>query len=104
MATHSSILAWRIPWPEEPGGLQSMMGSQSQTRLNTHTQGHVLSQGVMSSRSPTPGSALSQLHCQYDHPSVSMGGLGFRILHGYESLGSLKRYINSRVFSLEIIN
>ena len=29
MATHSSILAWRIPWTEEPGGLQSM-GSQSQ--------------------------------------------------------------------------
>ena len=24
MATHSSILAWRIPWVEEPGGLQSM--------------------------------------------------------------------------------
>ena len=23
MATHSSILAWRIPWTEEPGGLQS---------------------------------------------------------------------------------
>ena len=28
MATHSSILAWRIPWTEEPHGLQSM-GSQS---------------------------------------------------------------------------
>ena len=28
MATHSSILAWRIPWTEEPGGLQSV-GSQS---------------------------------------------------------------------------
>ena len=27
MATHSSILAWRIPWMEEPGRLQSM-GSQ----------------------------------------------------------------------------
>ena len=27
MATHSSILAWRIPWTEEPGGLQ-FMGSQ----------------------------------------------------------------------------
>ena len=26
-ATHSSVLAWRIPWREEPGGLQSM-GSQ----------------------------------------------------------------------------
>ena len=24
MATHSSMLAWRIPWTEEPGGLQSM--------------------------------------------------------------------------------
>ena len=31
MATHSSVLAWRIPWTEEPGGLQSM-GSQ---RVNT---------------------------------------------------------------------
>ena len=30
MATHSSILAWRIPWTEAPRGLQSM-GSQSQT-------------------------------------------------------------------------
>ena len=27
MATHSSVLDWRIPWTEEPGGLQSM-GSQ----------------------------------------------------------------------------
>ena len=27
MATHSSIFAWKIPWTEEPGGLQSM-GSQ----------------------------------------------------------------------------
>ena len=27
MATHSSILAWKIPWMEEPGGLQSV-GSQ----------------------------------------------------------------------------
>ena len=32
MATHSSVLAWRIPWTEEPGGLQSL-GSQSQTWL-----------------------------------------------------------------------
>ena len=32
MATHSSVLAWRIPGTGEPGGLPSM-GSQSQTRL-----------------------------------------------------------------------
>ena len=42
MATHSSTLAWRIPWTEEPGGLQSM-GSQSQTRLkwqSTHVRAY----------------------------------------------------------------
>ena len=39
MATHSSILAWRIPWTEEPGRLQSM-GSQRvrhDQRTNIHT-------------------------------------------------------------------
>ena len=39
MATHSNILAWRVPGTKEPGGLQSM-GLQSQTRLSdshTHT-------------------------------------------------------------------
>ena len=36
MATHSSILAWKIPWMEEPGRLQSM-GSQSQTQLKDFT-------------------------------------------------------------------
>ena len=38
-ATHSNILAWRIPWTGEPGGLESM-GSQSRTqlkRLSMHT-------------------------------------------------------------------
>ena len=33
MAPHSNILAWRIPWTEEPGGLQSM-ASQSWTQLS----------------------------------------------------------------------
>ena len=35
MATHSSILAWRIPWTEEPGGLQCL-GSQ-RIRLKHHS-------------------------------------------------------------------
>ena len=34
MATHSNILAWKIPWTEEPGGLQSVV-AKSQTRLST---------------------------------------------------------------------
>ena len=37
MATHSSTLDWKIPWTEEPGGLQSV-GSQSQTRLSDFTE------------------------------------------------------------------
>ena len=48
MATHSSILAWRIPWTEEPGGLQSM-GSQSQIQLSDyqhfHFHDYLMSQG-----------------------------------------------------------
>ena len=36
MATHSSTLAWKVPWMEEPGRLQSM-GSQSQPRLSDFT-------------------------------------------------------------------
>ena len=36
MATHSSTLAWKIPWTEEPCRLQSM-GSQSRTRLSDFT-------------------------------------------------------------------
>ena len=39
MATHSSILAWRIPWTEQPGRLQSM-GSQSWTWLNQLSTGN----------------------------------------------------------------
>ena len=37
MATHSSTLAWRIPWTEEPGRLQSMGVEKSQTRLSDLT-------------------------------------------------------------------
>ena len=35
MVTHSSILAWRIPWTEEPGGLQSAGVQKSRTRLSS---------------------------------------------------------------------
>ena len=44
MATHCSILAWRIPWTEGPDGLHSM-GSQRvecNSATNTHTHSHIL--------------------------------------------------------------
>ena len=36
MATHSSILAWEIPWTEEPRGLQSVGFQKTHTGLNVH--------------------------------------------------------------------
>ena len=37
MATHSSTIAWKIPWAEEPGSLQSMGVVKSQTQLSNFT-------------------------------------------------------------------
>ena len=37
MATHSSIFAWKRPWTEEPGGLQSPGLKKSQTQLSDET-------------------------------------------------------------------
>ena len=42
MVNHSSILAWRVPWAEEPCRLQSMGLQKSQTRLNNQTTSPVL--------------------------------------------------------------
>ena len=36
MATHSSILAWKIPWTEKPGGLQSMGRKESDMTEHAH--------------------------------------------------------------------
>ena len=41
MATHSSILAWRIPWTEELGGLQSMGSNESDTTERLHFHFHI---------------------------------------------------------------
>ena len=41
MAPHSSALAWRVPWTEEPGGLQSMGSEQSDTTERACPRKHV---------------------------------------------------------------
>ena len=46
MATHSSILAWRIPWMEEPGGLQST-GSDMTERLHFRIRGRLMMVGII---------------------------------------------------------
>ena len=42
MATHSSILAWRIPWTEKPGGLLRVLKSQAQLKqLSMHAYTYI---------------------------------------------------------------
>ena len=55
MTTHFSILAWRIPWTEEPGGLLSM---------GSHPPPEVRREG----REPLPDHAVSRLICVYSAP------------------------------------
>ena len=57
MATHSSILAWRIPWTEEPGRLQ-FMGSQrvGLKRLSTHAYIYHLVRSYFPNQGLNPGS------------------------------------------------
>ena len=62
MATHSTILAWRIPWTEEPGGLQSMGSQESDTtqRLN-----HQCPQGASMLERVSESHSSLRLHFMY---------------------------------------
>ena len=42
MATHSSILAWEIPWTEEPGGLQSIVSQSHNLATDMHARTHFI--------------------------------------------------------------
>ena len=63
MASHSRSLAWRIPWTEEPGGLQ-FTGSQSQTQLNQLST-HVLLNFLSSFYFFLPLSFSFFMHCWF---------------------------------------
>ena len=54
MATHSSILAWRIPWTEEPGGLQSMGSQRVRYKCVTSTFTSLLRVTLGSSKAQGP--------------------------------------------------
>ena len=59
MATHFSILAWEIPWTEEPGGLQSMGSQRSRTQSSNSTAARVLR---MPYRLDTRGPSFFSVH------------------------------------------
>ena len=62
MATHSSILAWEIPWTEEPGGLQSM-GKQGVRYDLVTKQQHSPSTSTVCDPTPFPHARSSSLLC-----------------------------------------
>ena len=75
MATYSITLAWRIPWTEEPGELQSM-GSQSRTRLNDfHVTLYLVKMVEVASNQKVAGEGQSPPPpgCVPDGPSLTVG-------------------------------
>ena len=54
MATHSCIFAWRTPWTEEPGGLQSVGSQKNWTQLNDGARMHACTVPSQSRDSPAP--------------------------------------------------
>ena len=67
-ATDPSVLAWRIPWTEEPGGLQSI-GSQSRTHAHTHPLSLIIKHSLLHSRTteaacqPAVGNQVRHMKC-----------------------------------------
>ena len=81
MATHSSILAWRIPWTEEPGGLQSVGVIESDTtkQLYTHTHTHTPPPTVNLPLYSTKKSKGTEVGLQ-DNPKVASSMLAILIV------------------------
>ena len=70
MAIHSSILAWKIPWTEEPGGLQSTVSQRA---------GHDCSHLVVSNSLGPHGLWTARVFCPWDFPGKNTG-VGFYLL------------------------
>ena len=75
MATHSSILAWKISWTEETGGPQSM-GSQRITRLRTYRRKSESHSVVSDSLRP------HELHSSWNSPGQNTGVGSLSLLQG----------------------
>ena len=70
MVTHSCFLAWRIPWTEEPGRLQSL-GLQSQTELSMHAHTHHVIWGVFNTPVFLPGESQGRGRKELDTTEVT---------------------------------
>ena len=92
MATHASILAWKIPWTEEPGGLQSMglkrVGcDQARARRHTHTHTHTHTELVYN---VVVVSGVQQIESVINIPYI-YSFFFFKILFPYRPLKSIEQ-------------
>ena len=83
MATHSSVLAWRIPWTEKPGRLQSMGSQRVGHNWVTNTYTHMISCSVVSD-SVQPHALYSLLGSSVhgDSPGKNIGVGCYALLQG----------------------
>ena len=102
MTTHPSILAWRIPWTEEPGGLQSM-GSLRPTgiarvRHNLATkQQHIIERQLGTHESMGNGSIFVYMHAKLLQSCLTLGDLMDCSLPGFSVFGILQARILEQV-------
>ena len=83
-ATHSSILAWRIPWIEEPGGLQSV-GLQRvrhdwPTNTHTHRVGWLNSNAIFVEISFSPKTSQERWSASVPSHEYGHGGIGMKLV------------------------
>ena len=93
IATHSSILAWRIPWTEEPGGLQSKGSQRVKHNWSDSGRAHILHMYVWSRLLRVPWTARSsnQSILKEINPEYSLEGLMLKLQY----FGHLMRRANS---------
>ena len=97
-ATHSSILAWRIPWTEEPGELQSKGSQNSWTQLSdwVHTHSSFIAQNLWApdSRLRKNKHSTCTFKCKVDSSNMFWTPSVWKALLGNE--GKLDRWFNKR--------
>ena len=88
MATRSSVLAWRIPWTEEPGGLQS---TESQRVKKSASRGHGVSGSSGSAFTTLPATQFSPL-VELNQGFITFKLLDASVLTAFQTLGPWKSH------------
>ena len=100
MATHLSILAWKIPWTEEPDKLQSMGSQRVRLDLAIGFHFHTVSMGVIFIGSHFP--IFIRVHCSCPLPCQSLFSLGVKKIFYEYFIFRMCCDGNRRLYSLKI--